>query len=64
MFENSLDGKCARVTGAFGGLGRHFALTLARAAASVALVGRRKLAMARIAQLGQNQALPSPAGPA
>jgi NAD(P)-dependent dehydrogenase (short-subunit alcohol dehydrogenase family) len=41
MFENSLDGKCALVTGAFGGLGHHFALTLARAGASVGLVGRR-----------------------
>jgi len=29
------------VTGAFGGLGRHFALTLATAGASVALAGRR-----------------------
>jgi len=41
MFEQSLTGKCALVTGAFGGLGRHFALTLATAGASVALAGRR-----------------------
>lgn len=41
MFENTLQGKCALVTGAFGGLGRHFALTLARAGARVGLVGRR-----------------------
>ena len=41
MFENSLQGKCALVTGAFGGLGRHFALTLVRAGARVGLVGRR-----------------------
>jgi NAD(P)-dependent dehydrogenase (short-subunit alcohol dehydrogenase family) len=41
MFENSLHGKCALVTGAFGGLGRHFALTLVKAGASVGLVGRR-----------------------
>ncbi len=37
----SLRGKTALVTGAFGGLGRHFALTLARAGAKVALAGRR-----------------------
>ena len=41
MFENSMQGKCALVTGAFGGLGRHFALTLVRAGARVGLVGRR-----------------------
>ncbi|MCC7548626.1 MAG: glucose 1-dehydrogenase [Burkholderiales bacterium] len=41
MFEISLAGKCALVTGAFGGLGRHFALTLARSGAAVGLVGRR-----------------------
>jgi NAD(P)-dependent dehydrogenase (short-subunit alcohol dehydrogenase family) len=41
VFENSLHGKCALVTGAFGGLGRHFALTLVRAGARVGLVGRR-----------------------
>ena len=37
----SLKGKTAFVTGAFGDLGRHFALTLARAGAKVALAGRR-----------------------
>ena len=36
-----LDGKCALVTGASSGLGRHFALTLAGAAADVALAARR-----------------------
>lgn len=41
MFQISLAGKCALVTGAFGGLGRHFALTLADAGAAVGLVGRR-----------------------
>lgn len=41
MFEISLTGKCALVTGAFGGLGRHFVQTLADAGAAVGLVGRR-----------------------
>lgn len=36
-----LDGKVALVTGAFSGLGRHFALTLAGAGCRVALAGRR-----------------------
>ena len=36
-----LDGKVALVTGAFGGLGLHFAQTLARAGCKVALAGRR-----------------------
>lgn len=36
-----LEGKVAFVTGASGGLGRHFALTLARAGARVALAARR-----------------------
>ena len=37
----SLAGRCALVTGASSGLGRHFALTLARAGAKVALAARR-----------------------
>jgi NAD(P)-dependent dehydrogenase (short-subunit alcohol dehydrogenase family) len=41
MFEDALRGRCALVTGAFGGLGRHFALTLSRAGAAVGLTGRR-----------------------
>jgi NAD(P)-dependent dehydrogenase (short-subunit alcohol dehydrogenase family) len=40
MFED-LAGKTALVTGAFGGLGRHFALTLARHGMKVGLCGRR-----------------------
>ena len=36
-----LSGKAAIVTGAGSGLGRHFALTLARAGARVAAMGRR-----------------------
>ncbi len=36
-----LDGQVAIVTGASSGLGRHFALTLARAGAKVALAARR-----------------------
>lgn len=40
-FHLSVSGKVALVTGAFGGLGRHFALTLSRAGAKVALAGRR-----------------------
>ena len=38
---HSMNGKTALVTGAFGGLGRHFALTLAQAGAAVGIVGRR-----------------------
>lgn len=41
MIANSLLGKVALVTGAFGGLGRHFATTLANAGAAVVLAGRR-----------------------
>lgn len=41
MFDNCLAGKTALITGAFGGLGRHFALTLSKAGAAVGLVGRR-----------------------
>jgi NAD(P)-dependent dehydrogenase (short-subunit alcohol dehydrogenase family) len=40
MFED-LRSKTALVTGAYSGLGRHFALTLARAGVAVALCGRR-----------------------
>jgi 2-deoxy-D-gluconate 3-dehydrogenase len=40
MFAD-LEHKTALVTGAFGGLGRHFALTLAHAGCRVALAGRR-----------------------
>lgn len=40
-FASDLTSKCAFVTGAFGDLGRHFAMTLARAGAKVALAGRR-----------------------
>ena len=36
-----LSGEAAIVTGASGGLGRHFALVLARAGAKVALAARR-----------------------
>jgi 2-deoxy-D-gluconate 3-dehydrogenase len=36
-----LEGKVALVTGAFGGLGLHFAQTLARAGCKIALAGRR-----------------------
>jgi 2-deoxy-D-gluconate 3-dehydrogenase len=38
---SDLKGRTAFVTGAFGGLGRHFALTLASAGCRVALAGRR-----------------------
>jgi NAD(P)-dependent dehydrogenase (short-subunit alcohol dehydrogenase family) len=38
---DDLKTKTTLVTGAFGGLGRHFALTLARAGCRVALAGRR-----------------------
>ena len=39
--ERSLTGKCALVTGASGGLGQHFARTLARAGAKLALADLR-----------------------
>ncbi len=47
----SVKGKTAFVTGAFGDLGRHFALTLARAGASVALAGRRLAEGEKLAKL-------------
>ncbi|MCW5622352.1 MAG: glucose 1-dehydrogenase [Burkholderiales bacterium] len=53
MFEISLAGKCALVTGAFGGLGRHFAQTLAGAGAAVGLVGRRIEEGERVAEAMQ-----------
>ena len=40
--EQALAGKCALVTGTSGGLGSHFALTLARAGAKVVLAERRQ----------------------
>jgi NAD(P)-dependent dehydrogenase (short-subunit alcohol dehydrogenase family) len=46
----SLAGKSALVTGAFGDLGRHFAMTLAAAGASVALAGRRLAEGEKLAQ--------------
>jgi NAD(P)-dependent dehydrogenase (short-subunit alcohol dehydrogenase family) len=46
----TLSGRTAFVTGAFGGLGRHFALTLARAGAKVALAGRRIAEGERLAE--------------
>jgi NAD(P)-dependent dehydrogenase (short-subunit alcohol dehydrogenase family) len=44
-----LDGQAALVTGASGGLGRHFALVLARAGAKVALAARRSDALNAVA---------------
>jgi NAD(P)-dependent dehydrogenase (short-subunit alcohol dehydrogenase family) len=41
MTGKTLDGRAALVTGASSGLGRHFALTLAKAGASVAIAARR-----------------------
>lgn len=46
----NLEGKAAIVTGASSGLGRHFAVTLARAGAKVALAARRLDALAELAQ--------------
>jgi len=49
MTRFDLSGKSAIVTGAGSGLGRHFALTLARVGARVALVGREVDPLARLA---------------
>ncbi len=46
----SLAGKGALITGASSGLGRHFALTLARAGADVALAARREAALRTLAE--------------
>lgn len=48
--EIRLDGKTALVTGASSGLGRQFALTLARAGARVALAARRTDRLAALAE--------------
>ena len=45
-----LTGRAAIVTGASGGLGRHFAITLARAGAKVALAARRADRLAEVAE--------------
>lgn len=50
MDRFSLAGHAAIVTGASGGLGRHFALTLARAGAKVALAARRLDALTALAR--------------
>jgi NAD(P)-dependent dehydrogenase (short-subunit alcohol dehydrogenase family) len=46
----NLTGKVALVTGASGGFGRHFALTLARAGAKIALAARRVEMLSEIAK--------------
>ncbi len=48
-----LDGRAALVTGASSGLGRHFALTLARAGAMVAVAARRMDRLAETVGLGR-----------
>ena len=49
MTANSLEGQVAIVTGASSGLGRHFALTLAKAGAKVAPAARRRDRIERVA---------------
>ncbi|HEX7327317.1 MAG TPA: glucose 1-dehydrogenase [Casimicrobiaceae bacterium] len=46
----TLDGQVALVTGANGGLGSHFARTLARAGAAVALTARRRESLSALAR--------------
>jgi NAD(P)-dependent dehydrogenase (short-subunit alcohol dehydrogenase family) len=50
MSMTDLSGHTAFVTGASGGLGRHFAITLARAGAKVALAARRPDALKAVAE--------------
>ena len=50
MSRFDLTGRSAIVTGAGGGLGRHFALTLARAGARLALAGRNMARLAAVAE--------------
>src|SRR5579885_2681187 len=56
-----LSGRTAIVTGAGGGLGRHFALTLARAGARLALAGRNMEHLAKVA--GEIEAFDGRAAP-
>src|SRR4051794_27319329 len=51
MGEAMLDGKCAVVTGAGRGLGRHFAMALAERGMRVAVVGRASSAVGETARL-------------
>lgn len=44
----SMAGKTALITGASGGLGRHFAITLAEAGASVVVAARRAEKLAEL----------------
>ena len=46
-FARDLSGKVCAVTGASSGIGRHAALTLARAGMTMALLARREEAAAR-----------------
>jgi NAD(P)-dependent dehydrogenase (short-subunit alcohol dehydrogenase family) len=49
MNRFDLTGKSAVITGAGSGLGRHFALTIARAGAKVAILGRKLDALTKVA---------------